>query len=291
VKLDRLLKQVGAAVLVLSGCASAALSQDSMKLVNAGYGNIMGGVYTSPYGVSINGGPSTLLICDDYTTNVNLNQTWNAYEATYAQLQAGPLPDPGGYNATLTPKWCLNSSGAPVYCGSLASTGVADVKGYAVAAVLAAELMALGNTDATTQGELSYALWNVFDPTLLNSANTGYGTLTTTGTNASTGQSGGQLGAAISDYNTALALVNAAGGANADLSSISISSIGTKALNVGTITGLTIYAPSPLSASQEFLKVQVSMPEPSYPAILIIDLMAVAGLALVFRKRIPGMRA
>jgi hypothetical protein len=238
----RLLRAV---VLLLPCLAFNVWAEDTLTLINAGANYVMGGVYTSPYGISINGGSPVSLICDDFTTDISLNESWSAIPTTFADLQAGT--NPGG-----TPKF------TPV-----------DIQNYAVTAVLAAELMALPNLASEPAGEISYALWDVFDPTLLTSTNTGYGTLTTA-----------ELTAAQGYLSSAQALV--AGATTGGVVNLNQISIGGHA-----IEGLTIYTPDPKSAAQEFLSVQVD--EPPYPAVLAMDLVGMAGLIVVFRRRLTGV--
>jgi hypothetical protein len=234
-------------MIVLLGCfaASAYAQTVNMQLETAGAGYVMGntGVYTSPYGVSINGGTPTLVICDDFTTDITIGQTWTATETTLAALQAGT--EPAG-----TPKFD--------------PTPNPEVTNYAVAAVLAEELVT-ANPASETAGELSYAIWGIFDTTLLNSTANQYGTLTTT-----------ELSAAQQDLANAQAVV----------ASVTTNGV----INLNMLPSLTIYTPSApngLNSSQEFL--QVSMAEPSYPAILAVDLLAVVGLIVVLRRRITGI--
>ncbi|MBZ5625335.1 MAG: hypothetical protein LAQ69_42540 [Acidobacteriia bacterium] len=235
----------GAIVLLACFAAGAFAATDTLQLQTAGAGYVMGGVYTSPYGISINGGAPTLLICDDFTTDISLGQTWFATVTSLADLQAG----------TGTPKF------TPV-----------DIQNYATAGVLAAELMSLPNLYSEAAGEISYAIWGIFDTTLLNSMSNPYGTITQK-----------ELDAAKQYLMNAENMVAGATTAGVvDLSKISI--------NGQSINGLTIYTPSGpngLNSSQEFL--QVSMPEPSYPAVLAVDLLAVVGLMVVLRRRITGI--
>jgi hypothetical protein len=239
----------GAIVLLACFAASAFAQTVSMTLENAGAGYVMGstGVYTSPYGISINGGPTTSLICDDFTTDISLGQTWTATVTSLAALQAGT--EPSG-----TPKF----TPAPN----------AQVYNYAVAAVLAEELVTLPNLASEAAGELSYALWGVFDTTLLNSTVNPDGTLSQT-----------ELDAAKLDLSNAQAVVN----------SVLTNGVVT-ANSLSMLPSLTIYTPSApngLNSSQEFLL--VSMAEPSYPVVLAIDLLAVVGLMVVLRRRITGI--
>jgi len=221
-------------VLLLSaaGVSSLGAQTVSMQLVNANANYVMGGVYTSPYGISINGGSPTLLICDDFLTNISIGQTWSAQVTSLAALQNNP---------TATAKFGNN------------------VTAYATAAVLAAELMGLGNLATETAGELSYAIWGVFDPAVLTGQiQSGEGALT-----------GAELTAAQQFLANAEAVVAAA-------------TVGGK-IDLSKIPYLTIYTPNPLGASQEFLA--VSMPEPASIVILGMDCLGMAGLALLLKAR------
>jgi hypothetical protein len=57
----------------------------SMKFIGPG-GNNAGGYYTYPYNFSINGGPSTALICDTFDNEVWAGETWTA---TVSNLLSG----------------------------------------------------------------------------------------------------------------------------------------------------------------------------------------------------------
>lgn len=247
-----MLRPLNGVILLLASLAPGAQAvQDQLQLVNAGAYYPMGGVYTSPYGVSINGAAAVLLICDDFTTDVTVGQIWTASVTSFADLQAG-----------------TNPAGTPTFNpGSPAPLSV--IQNYATAAVLSAELMSLPSFASETAGEYSYALWSIFDTSLLNSTTNAYGTL-----------SGAELKAAQKDLSDAQAMVAGATTGNVvDLSKISIGGL--------SINGLTIYTPDPLFSSQEFL--QVSMPEPSSHAVLAVDLLAIAGLIVVLRRRMAGI--
>jgi hypothetical protein len=219
--------------ILLLGTVSA-FGAVSMTLVNANANYAMGGVYTSPYGLSVNGGATTLMICDDFLTNVYVGQTWQAQVTSLADVQAG-----------------TNPSGTPKFGNNVAN--------YATAAVLAAQLMGLGNFASAAAGEISYAIWGVFDPTLLtNNPATGEGHLTSV-----------QLAAAQQYLADARAVVDAA------------TQNGT--VNLSAIPYLTIYTPDPLRASQEFLL--VSMPEPAFIAILFVESLGMLGFVMFLRRR------
>jgi hypothetical protein len=255
------IKPMLGAVLVLLSLGAGLQAADTLQLTTVGASAVMGGVYTSPYGVSVNGGPTTLMICDDFTTDSYVGLTWTATETTLSQISNSSV---AGLKFATAPY-----STTPGIVGGPSNVGI----DYATAAVLAAQLMSLPNIgtpaeNAEMAGELSFAIWGVFDTNLLQNTSTGYGTLTA-----------GQLSAALGYITAAQGLVSAAtSGGVTNLNLISI--------NGQSINSLTVYTSNPLGASQEFLR--VSMPEPSYPAVLAVDLLAVLGLIVVLRKRAVG---
>jgi hypothetical protein len=246
---NAMLKSLYLPAALLVFCGQGAFAQVSMTLtgVNAGY--VMGGVYTSPYSITANGTPM-LLICDDFTFDIpTIPYSWTAGTTSFASLDGE-----------------TTASTAVRFDDSNAKQQVAD---YATAAVLAAELMALPNDYSEAAGDLSYAIWGVFDPTLLSSnPSSGEGSLSST-----------DLALAEQYLSAAQALV--AGATNAsgvvNLSSISIDG--------NPLEGLTIYTPlvPPGPNSQEFLSVTVG--EPPSPIVLGADLLALAGLILIGRRR------
>ena len=224
----------------------------TLQFVNANANYAMGGVYTSPYTISVNG-TSTLLICDDFATDVHLGSSWTA-NVTYLSdiLSAAP------------------TDGVRFDTGS----GSAQISDYVTAAVLAAQLMA--TNPATVQaGEISYAIWSIFDTSPLYAS---IQTAANTNTSASTGY--GSLTAAQSS-----AIVGYVNSARA------IADLALASGNFSGISNLVIYTPitPPGPNSQEFIGLStrpISMPEPSSPAILAIDLLGVAGLFLFIRRRV-----
>lgn len=63
-------------VIALPGAAFAD-SSVNMNFIGPG-GNNAGGVYTFPYNFSVNGGPSTALICDTYDNEIYSGESWKA---------------------------------------------------------------------------------------------------------------------------------------------------------------------------------------------------------------------
>ena len=261
-RLSKVLRLAGSLLIL----ATAIFGQSvTMSLTDAG-NNILGGVYTSPYYATIGSSTNVPVICDDFVTESYLNAPFQADVTTFAQLVSGTNP-------LETPKWCTSGTSV-VECSAAAKTP--DLQGYATAAVLAAELMTMPNrtgTNATIAAEYSYALWDVFDPGLISlSGTTG---VTTDKYNTDGTLTSDDIKAAL-NY---LALAEAVAAGKTDLTQITI--------NGRPIESLTIYTPSPIDATQEFLSVRMS--EPSYPSVLVLDLFAVVGLLVFFRKRRSGM--
>jgi len=122
--------------------ASATARADTLELVGApGPGDT--GFVTGPYVVTdLTKNTSFLVICDDFTTDVSMGQTWAANAYTLASLSSLKFgtSDPGG----------LDSSNL--------------IQEYQAAFFLADQLVALPNTSANTDqiDDLSYAIWGIF---------------------------------------------------------------------------------------------------------------------------------
>jgi hypothetical protein len=260
----------------LLACSSIGAFAESMTLTGVGLDGVMGGVYTSPYSVTAGGTPM-LLICDDFTFNIpTVPYSWTAQTTSLTSLQGETTPSTsvkfGETSSQKTPE--LQPGTCTAGNTACAQTQVFD---YATASVLAAELLALPSYNNEEAGDLSYAIWGIFDPTLLsNNPTSGEGSLSQTGTVpglTAAQDSTGDLGAAKYYLSQAQAVVNA------DTKNGTI--------NLGALPQLTIYTAVGTPDSQEFLG--ITMAEPSYPAVLALDLLAVAGLILAFRRRIAGM--
>lgn len=120
------------------GFASSAFAQVNMQLTGVGQGNVMAGVYTSPYTGTING-VSASIICDDFTDDTFLKESWQATQLNVATLGATKFD----YNQQ-------TSQALP-----------AQKQDYDAAAALAIQL--LNTNNSTTMGYLSYAIWDIFN--------------------------------------------------------------------------------------------------------------------------------
>ena len=86
----------------------ASASADVIKLVGVG-GNNQGGVYTVPYYLTVNNGNTLTVMCDDYTHDVVVGETWQGSVFSYADLtthltetRAGATVANGGLGMNLT---------------------------------------------------------------------------------------------------------------------------------------------------------------------------------------------
>jgi len=207
----------------------------------------MGGVYTSPYTATIDG-VSTPVICDDFTSESFQGLNWMATATDLGTLTGG--------TASTSVKFEQND----------AATQQFD---YSVISYLSVELMQVDQSTAagqTAAGEMSYAIWDVFDPAAdLSSPDPLTGTELAAIGNPLEGYTSGYL------YNAEQ----------------EVTTLGLTPTNFSTRTGynVTIYTPTPnQNFTQEF--VSVSAPEPSAPALLGVYLSSLVGLIFLFRRRV-----
>jgi hypothetical protein len=222
----------------------------SMELIGPPPGPSLGGIYTDPY-TAIIGAPGqtkqtingvvTSVMCDDFTTdNSTVTPPWQAtLTSLYSIL-----------NESSVNKVVKFDNGA----GSTVAQQQAD---YSVAAYLAIEIT---NTDQSTAGgqetagQLSYALWNVFD---------------------SSDPSGPLVGGFLTGTDLTMAQDDFTQAQQAVASGWTPGSY--------TVNIYTPSYPSTLDAAQEFLT--VSAPEASTPVLLAADLLGLLFLWRFLRKR------
>lgn len=137
---NRGLLGVGLAMLLF--VVPCAFGQGSVNItMNSGGPYVMNGVYVGAYTATVNG-QSSQVICDDWSDDTYLNESWTANVTNFSNL-----------GSSKTPMWSGNSN-APTL--------------YADAAWLATQMLAPANQNANTQGYLAYALWSLFNPSALN---------------------------------------------------------------------------------------------------------------------------
>ncbi len=223
--------------------AGGALAQTvSMELIAPPNGPSMAGVYTSPYTALIGAagqttatisGTPTLVICDDFLTDVSTaTPPWQATATNMSALA-------GESTASSAVKFDRTASAAK------------QITDYMTVAYLAEELMAIDQSTTagqTTAGELSFAIWNVFDS---------FSPLPT-------------------DY------LNSAQRTQA-LNYLSLAQTAVAGKSPTDFSNVTIYTPTPSGASQEYLT--VTTPEASTIALLAVDISGLAGLVFLLRRR------
>jgi hypothetical protein len=256
---------VAQALVIGIGLASAVLCQTTVEfgITSPGSGsNVLSGVYTDPYqgyvesvgGAPGAGGTAVAAFCDDFTDDVSPPQFWTAYDTDLSALSnanAGPV--------------------SSVYYGDYSPTMLSpalQTQDYIAVAMLA--VLSMENTgNVAVQNQLSFALWDIFDPTLLNSPTNAYGTLDST------------------DYEAAIQYAsNALTAASAYSSGAAYES--TSGYDVQIYTPETGGLVDDINSGrpQEFVTVE-AMVEPSTWASLCFDFVGLIGVAgLAFRRQL-----
>jgi hypothetical protein len=254
-----------ALVLLTTGTLTATPTAN-LDLVNAGSGANLGGVYTSPYYGTINGGSLVPVICDDFADESYVGETWTGYVTSLSSLASVSSATSGSTDTQL--KW-VNGVSAPLSISVDGST-LYQAQAYDVAALLSIDILASA-TGSQAQEDLSYALWGLFDPAEafgaiggLDLSNANNDLSAAVADVASNSVNGVNLGAYLSDYNVTIYTYDPSALANPN----------------GPMCGS---APCPMSPPQEFIA--VSMAEPPAPALLGIDLLGLAGLLMIARRQ------
>jgi hypothetical protein len=121
-----------AVVALFLAVAPAAFADSTMVLTGVGSGNVLDGAYIGPYIATVGGVANTPVICDDYSDESYIPESWTAYTSGFPSL-----------------------SKVDFKSGSM-------TQNYEEAAYLALELLA-APPNSLQAGEIQYALWGVFD--------------------------------------------------------------------------------------------------------------------------------
>jgi hypothetical protein len=235
------------------------------------------GIYTSPYSGNINGGSTIPLICDDFADNSYLPESWTAYATQLSSLTSSATvnnAEPASADDTNL-RWTTGDNST-----------LTQNQAYAAAAYLAVQIDSpanVANPGSTAAEELSFAMWALFDPVGTSGDPGAELWLTSNGYTTSSPF----YQQVIADLNNAVTFVKTASASQvqADINAITIYSYDPSTLanpNGPTCGG----GPCPSSPPQEFIA--VNMAEPSSPALLGFDLLSVAGLAFLVRRRFAG---
>jgi hypothetical protein len=253
---------VALALLLLTTIPLVAQPTATFYLNGVGSGNVLGGVYTSPYSGEINPPSSTVpVICDDFSDESFVPEEWTTYVTSLSSIIAATA-----------------NTGVLRWGGSSDST-LSQVQGYEAAALLSIGIL---NTTGVAQEEYSFALWNLFDSnafadlTSYYGANNAYetaaqGFLTTAEHDASTSSiNGGSLAGYLSNYNVTIYSYDSP--ANGGMTPLCGSPLVGCAANG--------YSLPP----QEFIT--VTAPEASTPALLAADILGLVAILGLLRKRL-----
>jgi hypothetical protein len=149
-------------------------------------GGSLGGVYTSPYFGTVDGGVVIPIICDDYVDDSYFNETWTAYDTN---LGTGPLgtslgPTAGddgilkwGATGNPDPNTANNTDdGNPGALGI--GVNLTQTEAYDIAANMITQLLT-PSSPYYNSPDLSFAIWGLFDADALTADPTATGILQT----------------------------------------------------------------------------------------------------------------
>jgi len=241
---------LAAAVLVF---ASAAIAQTTTSVTLTGTGDnaTLGEVYVDPYTATVGGLANTTVICDDWSNNSYVDESWMAAvinAATVGSSGDGPM---FGNNQTL----------------------------YNELAWLGSQLLA-NPTNATTQTEVSFAMWDLTYG-VNNTAEESPGPFnylcsTLGGTYSSSGNAcSGLTSASTTEYQGALNFYS-----TAQSSETNYNAAGWEIL---TPTGDGYVSGTNMGVPQEFL---VYTPEPPGVILFAADMLGLMSLGFLFRRRL-----
>jgi len=260
------------ALVLLTTNPLAATPTVTFDLNSPGSGANLAGVYTSPYTGTVNGGPTIPVICDDFADESYVPETWTAYVTSGSSVSS---LTPGTAGDQLN--W-LNNAGSTI---TVNGTTLNQAQAYAVAAVLAVDIM---QSSGAAQEYYSYAMWGLFDP--CGSGTLGSTGCTTPGSPADPGAFGQLVGYttalnnAITDLNNAVSYASNSANAALVQADVNATTIYSFDASAGIPTGA---CGGPCPKPQEFIT--VNMAEAPAPALLGMDLLGLAGLILIARRR------
>lgn len=220
----RRISQFAVVLSCVAGYGLAGPTTTPLILTGAGNYTVLDGIYVSPYTATVNGVVNTPVICDDFVDEVTLGESWSTSVGTVGSTATGLF-------------------------------GEENIQGYGEVAWLSEQLLA-NSSNALLQGQISYAIWSVFEGGAVTSWLNTYGDTTT------------EAGVT---YWLAQAAANVPGPGSGS-----------------TFSNVTVYTPSPSGApgtpgqAQEFLVVNTA--EASTIANLAIDFLAFGALLFVFRR-------
>jgi PEP-CTERM motif len=134
-------------VLAVALSIGSSAKADTVTVILTGVsGGVQGGVYTSPYYATVGNLKNVPIVCDDYAHEVYMGESWTASISTFADLSQARFWQASG--------------------GSQAADQAATLQLYDEAAYLFNELY----LQPSQAGDISFALWSIFDPSQVESS-------------------------------------------------------------------------------------------------------------------------
>ncbi len=245
---DTRIKSGGLTAMALLCLASTAFGQTVQFEITSPNPNNLAGVYTDPYNAVVAGTTSIEAFCDDFSDNVTPPETWSALTTNLSQFTSTPPPVSSVFYTT----------------GAAAN----QTQDYIAAAILASEGLQNYQSNPAVANDISFALWGVFDTTLLATNCNADGCLSSADLTAAQGYLTSALASAAT-YSSGAAYEQATG------NNVEIYSATTDGTNP-QLPGST--------RPQEFITV-VSMDEPASPALLGLNFLGLGLLLFFFRRR------
>jgi hypothetical protein len=235
--------------------------------INGVNGNSLGGVYTDPYSASINGGASVAAFCDDFIDNVSVPETWTATDTNLSQFD--------GSTPVTTVLFSVNGGNTYTFNSLPPRPPITatQTQEYIAAAILAEEGLNTYATDSAAANDYSFALWGLFDPSLLASTDSPDGSISPT-----------DLQIAQQDLLDALILAKTQYTSGQDYENKTGLTV-----NIYTPTSWDGQTPGPINTRpQEFITIRMDE-SPSF-GIYAADLLGAGMLCYFFRRRIVASR-
>jgi hypothetical protein len=246
-----------------TGLAMGQVTTGNTFTITGVNGNNLGGVYTDPYLATINGTAiSVPVFCDDFTDNVSVPETWTANETNLASFN-GSTPVSSVY-------FGVEGQNGQLFPDTINGVTYTQTQEYIAAAILVEDGLNTYQNNATAANDYSFALWGIFDPTLLYS----YQTSCSPG---SEGCLSTDLAAARSDLQAALASAAnyATGQAYENQTGLNVEIYSAASANGTVETG---------NRPQEFITVTPVPEGPSF-GTLAADFAGIGALCYFFRRR------
>jgi len=251
-------------VLVFASASLAQTTTITFPKTAPGDGANFGGVYVDPYTATVGSTSNVEVICDDWSDNTNLGDSWAVNINTVAQVDNGTNPTAPLFGATAS----------DVFAKTSTLSSAAQL--YNAVAYLSSLL--LNNTNPTQQTEISFALWQLTYPAAPSPETPGPGATMADAESPSYGTGSNAFSNCVKAGNSMCVGTN-----NYLTTAESTTGTNFNAAGWEILTPECTTAPNPCTThDQEFM---VYAPESSTGVLLAADLVGLLGLVFLFRRR------